>query len=598
MKKASFGGIPLPADNQNENLETVSRNKLLALLGTALFEARPETLRDKGNDLIVEIKQNNCYTNFHFSVQLKSTDSIKPNRDGSLSYPVAVSNIHYLSNYAMPAYYILYEKRSDTFYIEDASHVFRSLFKKYPEKLPLSFSIRFAHVLDTGRIEQIHEETLEKGMLLRRMNAHFNPSGADPDEVRGIVIDEDNEVYSVNQNMAFIEQYGFLLLNRNEFKRIIEIEQRTHPRTTATPAFNFICGIAYFQHASLYKAIDFLREAQQQSGDLLPEIASHLNYILLEAKYLLGIITEEQMKAETARIMNTGQIGSFLQLENVNRSLAAFKGNARENMRQFYEKITQLISSEPGNNSLLVMAYAYVLDAEAITLLNDLTNNLAILFDRISRLSKTKTYQEWKTIEVKYSERLRQLMEFALKEKNYLAMSNLAMNKIEWMYQKIFIAHIFNNWGSATLTVDGPLNKEDKEILLKNIAFLDHVSQSYESLKHQENLINCLRLKYELLNFVGQEADASDTAERINRIIDTNDFNGLRLKHDRLIQGNTRYSRFIKTLAGRITDMRETLSALGMDGPDYSDIPEEVVLSVSGKPTWSVEELFEFQFPA
>ncbi len=189
-------------------------------------------------------------------------------------------------------------------------------------------------------------------------------------------------------------------------------------------------------------------------------------------------------------------------------------------------------------------------------------------------------------------------MEFALKEKNYLAMSNLAMNKIEWMYQKIFIAHIFNNWSSATLTVDGPLNKEDKEILLKNIAFLDHVSQSYESLKHQENLINCLRLKYELLNFVGQEADASDTAERINRIIDTNDFNGLRLKHDRLIQGNTRYSRFIKTLAGRITDMRETLSALGMDGPDYSDIPEEVVLSVSGKPTWSVEELFEFQFPA
>jgi len=69
--------IDLPLSNSKEDLETISRNRLSLLFDSKLFELRPEVQRDKGIDLIVEIKHDGNYTNFRFAVQLKSTASIQ-----------------------------------------------------------------------------------------------------------------------------------------------------------------------------------------------------------------------------------------------------------------------------------------------------------------------------------------------------------------------------------------------------------------------------------------------------------------------------------------------------------------------------------------
>src|SRR6267142_1412156 len=98
----------LPKSSSQETLETISRNKLAAILNPSLFELRFENQRDKGIDLTVELKQNNYYTNFRFAVQLKSTASSKLKKDESISFPIKISNLNYLLNFGMPAYYILY----------------------------------------------------------------------------------------------------------------------------------------------------------------------------------------------------------------------------------------------------------------------------------------------------------------------------------------------------------------------------------------------------------------------------------------------------------------------------------------------------------
>lgn len=146
------------------------------------------------------------------------------------------------------------------------------------------------------------------------MNAHLNLPTANTKQA-GIVIDDNNEVYSVEQNIEFIERYGLMLLNRSEFKRIVEIEQRTHPRTSASPIFDLVCGVAYLQQASLFKAIEFLKSAHNSAVSFEPPIKSMLVYTYLQAKHLLGMMNEADFKKSISELMQAEQLGSFLELE-------------------------------------------------------------------------------------------------------------------------------------------------------------------------------------------------------------------------------------------------------------------------------------------
>lgn len=261
MKRIRSKKNLLPLSNSAEDLETISRNKFCLLFPPSLFEIRQEFQRDKGIDLTIELKQDNTYTNFRIAVQLKSTASSKVNKDQSVSFPVEVSNINYLLNYGMPAYYVLYDHRTGIFYLEESRIVFQLLLKQYhPDKFPKQFTVKFSKQITQETIKQIYDAALENGLLLRRINAHLG-SSAVKERSSGILIDDEKDVYSVEQNIEFIDRYGLLLLNRVEYKRIVEIEQRTHPRKRASPIFNLVCGVAYFQLSSLFKAIEFLKAA-------------------------------------------------------------------------------------------------------------------------------------------------------------------------------------------------------------------------------------------------------------------------------------------------------------------------------------------------
>lgn len=206
-------------------METISTTKLCLLFDSSLFEVRPETQRDKGVDLIVELKQNGFYTNFRFVIQLKATGSIAPNKDGSISFPIGVSNINYLLNYGMPAYYILYEHKNCLFYLEHVNRVFSDLLKAYkPTKLPRNFTVNFSRHFTPEVIQEIYQQTLENGLILRKLSPHFTFRPDNLNYSRGVLIDSNNEVYSVEQNIEFINHFGFKLLGDGQFSQIVEIE--------------------------------------------------------------------------------------------------------------------------------------------------------------------------------------------------------------------------------------------------------------------------------------------------------------------------------------------------------------------------------------
>lgn len=589
MNDNSITKLSLPSSSSKEDLETISRNKFAILFAPELFELRPEAQRDKGIDIIIEIKQDGKFTNFRFAVQLKSTASTKLNKDGSISVPIKVSNINYLLNYGMPTYYILYEYNSGNFYLEHPSHVYQNLIKKYaPLKLPENFKVKFSKLFTPELIKEIYQQAFDYGTLLWRLKAHKFPVPA----TKGIVIDEENEVYSIEQNIAFINQYGFKLLNDKQYDQIIEIEQRTHPRLEASSMFNLVCGVAYFQRANLFKALELLIAAQKKATDFSPDLQSMLTYHILNGKYLLGMMDEQALKQGLNKLMDANNFGSFLQVE---KAYNIFLETGE--IQILTKKLHELIKVEKDNYDLRVMAYGKIIQAESKILMNDFEKNSLFICGRVKELLKTKTYKQWEKLSDSFEKRMDSLIKFAVSKTDFLGASNVWSSKVEWNYCKVFMRHLLKNWNKTGFNLNKELGKEDLEVLLKCSKDLDKIAKTYEKLQHKENFVLCLIAKYELLHFIGNKKEANDVEKEITKIIDGAEMNGLKSKLNKLINGGTTHEKFIKSFSARMQNVQSIAKSEGIsDEHLYGNIPEELLQYTESHVRWSLNDFYEFDF--
>jgi len=134
------------------------------------FDCRYD-FRDKGIDFHIEIKKAGKHTNFRFAVQLKATDSLKVNSDGSTSLQLNTSNINYLLNTGMPAYYVLYSRNSNTFYYENLNDFVKSVSDRNSEwQKQGSHVLRFNKMLDSKGIDEMYNVSIKKGLLQRKIN--------------------------------------------------------------------------------------------------------------------------------------------------------------------------------------------------------------------------------------------------------------------------------------------------------------------------------------------------------------------------------------------------------------------------------------------
>ena len=105
---------PLPKGDRQDSLQQLSLTALRNLLPQDRFLIRDERADDKGVDVSLEAKiaktaDKEQFTNCRAQAQLKSTDSIKQNQDGSVSHPLDVSNLNYLLNGPCPIYFLWIE---------------------------------------------------------------------------------------------------------------------------------------------------------------------------------------------------------------------------------------------------------------------------------------------------------------------------------------------------------------------------------------------------------------------------------------------------------------------------------------------------------
>jgi len=588
---------PLPASTSQETLETISKNKLALRFNPELFELRYENLRDKGIDVIVEIKQNGYYTNFRFAIQLKATASTQSAKD-SLSFPIEIKNLHYLLSFGMPAYYILYDHNTDKIYIERAEEVYRAVMKKYrPDQLPQTFSVNFKELLTDEKLDEVYRQTFEAGTIMKKLGPQLYLSSLNCDGAKGFVIDNEQDVYSVDQNIEFIEQVGWVLVNRREFDRIIEIEQRTHPRTKASPAFNMICGMAYYQKGQLFKAIELLKQAQAEKDTLTTDNRGLVDYFLLHSRYLLGMIDLEALKLGTSKIVEDENAGSFVKLDNSDHQLMAAGGTPKEMITGFYKHCSELIAQEEHNPITRIMGYSKLLGMEEDLLLYELTNNYSFTLGRKKDVFRDAINRDWEVFDRKLCVQYKDLTEFAFKAQDFLAINHLMMHQVQLDYKKAFHFHAFQNWNRETFEVSGSISPAIRRQLEKGLIVMDKVEEAYERLISVENMYAGLSFKYQLLDFMGEAEKVVAIAVQIEKLIDTYELNALRKGYTKLLAGNTEHQLFFDKVKAKMSNIYEVAKNEGIDQYLFLDVTDDQNRLYNREPYWSFKTLFPLNIP-
>lgn len=88
----------LPSRPRQHVLESESRSSFDNILPKRIFLSRDE-VSDYGVDKVLEaISSEGQPTNYRLYVQIKSSESVMPNGDGSYSLALDIANINYLGN--------------------------------------------------------------------------------------------------------------------------------------------------------------------------------------------------------------------------------------------------------------------------------------------------------------------------------------------------------------------------------------------------------------------------------------------------------------------------------------------------------------------
>lgn len=595
MVYSSFEDADLPKVNPNESLETISGNLLRSLFPVEKFEIRAETDRDKGIDFHIELKKELAsgglgYTNYRAAIQLKATNTIQESADGSFGMQIFTSNIIYLLNNGMPAYYVFYHHPTQSFYYENVKNFVTQLQDKKSEwHKQERHKIYFTKKLDQKAVQSIYDETYTNGDILKRINQYVKSPDAGENS-HGLLIDTDYKVYSVAQNIEFIDQFGADLVNMNRFNTVIEIEKRSWPRDNATPRFYLFCGIAYFQRGNLYKALEMLNNAKSHSKEFDRQGQAIIEHTILSARYLLDMITKEEYDLEMEKIKSLDDAGSFFQIEKAFEELSTNRAKPAVSIVRFYNSMNKIIENEK-SSIVRIVAYNKIMDAESVILHHDLVMNFTYFIGRAEYPFQSRAYLEWLELEKKFLERLNGIVGYADKCGYHIGVGNLTLTSIKWNYEKAFHTHYLGCWNRRNFDLLEPINEKMLLMLEKLCSSLDQLAQVYGANEYIENRISCMILKFQIQHFSRHYQSASQTKEEILKLINSYGFQGLKKEYNPIFNNGTAHEKFIEQYTLHINRIQDFASANGIDC--YRMLTEE---QINSKTEWSIKDFLKLDF--
>ncbi|MGE6354864.1 hypothetical protein ACQKCJ_13445 [Flavobacterium sp. NPDC079362] len=449
--------------------------------------------------------------------------------------------------------------------------------------------IYFTKKLDKQAVQSIYDETYSSGEILKHINQYLKTSHAG-ESSSGLVIDAQHEVYSVAQNIEFIDQFGADLVNKNYFNTVIEIEKRSWPRDNATPRFYLFCGIAYFQRGNIYKALELLNDAKKRSDEFDRQGQAIIEHTILNARYLLDMITKDEFDIQMEKINSLEDAGSFFQIEKAFETLSSNRTKPVGSIVEFYDSMKKIIENEK-SAIVRIVAYNKIMDAESVILFHDLAMNFAYFIGRAEYPFQSRAYLEWLDLEKKFLERLNGIVAYANKCGYHMGVGYLTLTSIKWNYEKALHYHYLGCWNKRNFDLLEPINEKMVQMLDKQCGSLDQLAQLYQANEYLENMISCMVLKFQIQHFSRKYEAASQTKEKILEVISSYGFQGLKKEYENIFNNGTTHENFVEKYTLHMNMIQDSALENGIDC--YRKLSQK---EVNYKTEWSIKDFIVLDF--
>ncbi|HET8886095.1 MAG TPA: DUF4365 domain-containing protein [Salinimicrobium sp.] len=397
--------MQLPKDSRNEQLETISVNKLRSLFPVDKFILKKEDV-DNGVDFRGEIKKDGLKYGFGFTVQLKSSESIDKNKDGSYSKSIDVSNIEYLINNAQPAYYCFYENKGEQFYYLNLFEFIKDINERKPEWADQkTVKIRFRNILNSDAVEKIYTEILHEGNQKRRQSQFLTNQNHNLNRDYKFVIDEKGNGYSDIENILFIEEKGFYLNQSFNWKEVIEIHEKISETSFKSPTYHLTVAIAYYNIGNYFKSRLAIRNAEKNSSEIAPILIPHLKFYKLELDKIFGFSEEINYKNILSSPDIDDSLKNHLKLDEIVQLKYSMYSDENFQSLEFEEGIEAFLMQPNLERRFNLMAHleitTYFAD-QLICLIPKLSrlNGFSLIEEKFQRINKAFTEIQREQLEV------------------------------------------------------------------------------------------------------------------------------------------------------------------------------------------------------
>ena len=533
--------MQLPLTNPKNELEDISKYKLKPLFDVTKFEIREE-LKDKGIDYSVELKYNSKYTGFRFNIQLKATEKINKNVDGSYSLSIETSKIEYLIQNGLPAYYKLYVKDEDAFYIEYLNDFVNKLLNSSePWSKQKSHVLRFNKKFDEGLTDEMYKVADDKGKFLRQINEKYIAQNSNLNTNDKIILDYNLNVSGDDEIRNLIEKIGFHLINEGRWKELVQFHENATGNVAISAKYNLIVGIAYYYTGNMIKSVSYLKEASKLKHNLNEGLLTHLTYFDSNARLSLGMINQEEYKKKLDKLKESEPIGLYLKLQAANEYY--FSSKDEDRLQKFRKIIDDIIEKCDKNANIFLLAKCEMLFVEGINNNSNFARNIALInasetrgvIDMQFRIDATKKFinqfNNW-------LDRAKQLMEDCIKEKDYFTYNLCRFRIVKVQYEFIVFSTIIKveKQIPGHKPVEAPEHISMIKILLANV---EELLSFYKEVKFMDNVCAALSTKYELLHFINEFNEAKQVINELENVISEYDLNDQARKAQFLKNGGT-----------------------------------------------------------
>lgn len=601
-----MNNMQLPSVNAKEDLETISSNKFKLLFDVARFEIRPEEHRDKGIDFTLEAKMNGSYINFRSVVQLKATSSISANTDGSYSLQVETSNLNYLLNSGLPAFYVLYVETIDFFYYEDLREFIKDLSERNSDwQLQVTNVLRFSKPLNANAIDNWYHTIVKNGQFQRQIHERM--------AVRNAAVSADDKIsFDLNLNITddseirdTIENYGFLLDTLGRWTEIIKMHGQATGAVANTAKYNLILGIANYHTGNLFESMSFFKNATKLKAELTPLLQNHLLFFDITARYSVGMLTEENYLLKMSELENHPSIGLYVKLDKAKRAyLISEEMFSETRYNNFQQDVNAIISDPSASKSIILEAKCelalyeghvnninYVRD---ISGLNALEDNFGSDLDL--RISHAQSFNDKFT---EWHRNVQKLTVEAFESKNYFTCYHAMLNEVKITYEFC----VFRKAIQLQREANGfPKEQMYNQVEVFNplIKMLEEAHKYYDSIDHVLNKAAALAQKYEIMHFIGDMSDAQKILSELENLINQYDLIELKERFEYLKSEGPTHTRFDALLSEIFEKRRQYNETSKKQADEIAEMDRNDSQAIKLKDNCYLIELFPmgyYQFP-